>query len=53
MEFQPKGDLNFSLDMFRLTFIHLIHLSVRRPLGIIFENLCDVFDLKDSTRGFS
>jgi hypothetical protein len=48
-----KGKLGFFLDMFRLAFIHLIQLSVKRPLGIIFENFQDVFDLEDSGSGFS
>jgi hypothetical protein len=32
IEFQPKVDLDFSLNMFKLVFIHLVHLLTRRHL---------------------
>jgi hypothetical protein len=53
MEFQLEVELDFSLDMFKLTFIHLAHLSVGRPLAIVFEHFWDIFDPKNSTNNFS
>ncbi len=53
MEFQPKVDLDFSLDMFKTTFIHLAHLLASGLSGMVLEHLWDIFDLKDSTSGFS
>jgi hypothetical protein len=52
MEFQPKVNLDFSLDMFKLAFIHSIHLLVKGPLGIIFKHFRKVFDPKDLETAF-
>jgi len=53
MEFQPEADLDFSLDMFKSTFIHSIHFLVGRPLGTIFEHLRNIFDPEDLVSDFS
>ncbi len=39
MEFQPEVDLDFSLDMFKTTFIHLVHLLASGLSGMVFEHL--------------
>jgi hypothetical protein len=44
MEFKLKAYLDFSLDMFKSTFIYSTHLLVGRPLGMAFKHLQDVFD---------
>ncbi len=53
MEFQLEADLDFSLNMFKSTFIHLVHLLVGMPLGTIFEHLRNIFDPKDLVGDFS
>jgi hypothetical protein len=53
MEFQPEADLDFSLDMFKSTFIHSVHLLVGRPSCTIFEHLRNIFDPKDLISDFS
>jgi hypothetical protein len=45
--------LDFSLNIFKSTFIHSTQLSASGPLGMVFEHLWDLFDPKDSTSGFS
>ncbi len=52
MEFQPKVDFDLFLDMFRLTFIYLIHLSTIGSSGMIFEHLEYLFDPKDLISDF-
>jgi hypothetical protein len=34
-----RNKFGFFLKMFRLTFIHSIHLSIGGPLGMVFKNL--------------
>jgi hypothetical protein len=41
------------MDFLRSVFIRLSHHSTGDPLNMIFEHLQDLFDLKDSTNGFS
>jgi len=53
MEFQLEVDLDFLKNMFRLAFIHSVHLSIERPLGMKFKHLQYLFDPKDSTSDFS
>lgn len=53
MKFQLEVDLDFSLGMFKLTFIHSIHLSTKEPLSMIFKHLWDLFDSEDSVNNFS
>jgi len=53
MEFQLEAQLDFSLDMFKSAFIHLVRLLVGGPLTMVFEHLWDIFDLEDSTNNFS
>jgi len=36
MEFQLEVDLDFSLDMFKTTFIHLVHLLANGLSGMVF-----------------
>jgi hypothetical protein len=49
MESLLEIDLDFALDAFKLTFIHLAHL-----LGMVFEHLTrNLFDHEDSTNNFS
>jgi hypothetical protein len=52
MNFQLDEDLKLYLDSFRSTFMHMSHLFVGGLLGMVFEHLWDVFDLKDSTSNF-
>ncbi len=53
MEFQPEIDLDFSLNMFTSTFIHLTHLLVGGPSSMVFEHLQYIFDPKDLASYFS
>lgn len=39
MEFQLQTYLEFSLNIFKLTFIHSIQLLASGPLGMVFEHL--------------
>jgi hypothetical protein len=52
MEFQPKVNFDLFFNMFRLTFIHLTHLSTIGSLGMVFEHLQYLFDPKDSIIDF-
>lgn len=52
MDFQQNGNLELSLDSFRSAFLHMSHFSSMGPFGMVFEHLCDAFDLKNSTSGF-
>lgn len=45
--------LDFSLDMFKSTIIHLIHLAGERPSNMVFKHLRDLFNLEDSTNNIS
>jgi hypothetical protein len=47
-----RNKFGFSLNMFRLAFIHLTHLLVEGLLNMVFEHLQDLFDLKDSASNF-
>jgi hypothetical protein len=40
------------MDFFRLTFLHMSHLLVGGPFGMVFKHLKDFFDFEDSTNGF-
>jgi hypothetical protein len=53
MEFQLEVDLDFSFDMFKTTFMHLAHLLISGLSGMVFEHLQNLFDIEDSTIGFS
>jgi hypothetical protein len=33
--------------------MHLSHLSTRGPLGVVYEHLCNFFNIKDFTNGFA
>ncbi len=52
-EFQLEANLDFSLNMFMLAFIHSVHLSVGGPSCMVFEHLQILFDLKNLTNKFS
>lgn len=52
-EFQLEANLDFSLNMFMLAFIHSVHLSVGGPSCMVFEHLQILFDLKILTNKFS
>lgn len=53
MEFQQKVNLDFSLNIFRLAFIHLTCFLIGGPSCMVFEHLRDSFDPKDSIGDFS
>jgi hypothetical protein len=53
MEFYLEANLDFSLNMFTLTFIHLVHLSIGGPSCMVFEHLQNLFDLKDLVNDIS
>jgi hypothetical protein len=48
-----KTYLDFSLDMFRLTFIHLTYLTGGRPSNMVFKHLQDLFNPKDLINNIS
>lgn len=47
MEFQLDVDLDFFLDYFRSAFDYLPHLSIGRPIGMVFEHLQGSFNCED------
>jgi hypothetical protein len=53
MEFQLETNLNFSLNIFRSTFIHSTHLSTKITLSMVFEHLQNTFEPEDLANGFS
>jgi hypothetical protein len=48
-----RSSLDFSLVMFKTTFIHLAHLLVSGLSSMVFEHLQNLFDLEDLTIRFS
>jgi hypothetical protein len=52
MDFQLDDKLELSLDSFKSTFMHMFHLFVGGPFGMIFEHFQNAFDPKDSTNNF-
>jgi hypothetical protein len=46
-------NLDFSLDMFKSAFIHLIHLSNEGLSSMVFKHHRNIFDPKESTNIFS
>jgi hypothetical protein len=53
MEFQLEIDLEFTLNMFKSKFIHSTHLSIIKPLNMVFEHLWNLFNLENLPNGFS
>jgi hypothetical protein len=51
--FLTRNKFGFFLDMFKMTFIHLIHLSTCGLLSMVFKQLWDSFDTKDLINDFS
>jgi hypothetical protein len=37
--YQPNQDLKLSIDSFKLTFQHMLHLLISGPSGMVFEHL--------------
>jgi len=52
LNFQPNSNLKLFVDSFKLTFLHMFHLSDGGPFGMVLEHLQKYFDPKDSTSGF-
>jgi hypothetical protein len=48
-----KSRFGLFFKQLKMTFIHLAHLLASGFLGMVFEHLRDLFDLEDSTCGFS
>lgn len=53
MEFQLEANLDFSLNMFRSTFIHLVHFLTERFSSMKFEHFQYLFYFKNLASDFS
>lgn len=49
--FYQDTNVELSMDVFRLAFLHMSHLSTCDLLGMVFKHFWNFFDIKDSTSG--